>query len=394
MTRGAWMCRQQDDGLKIWLAPRVNEKPFTDPERAQKWRLSLASLLFLTVLLSDHLWFCAEAKLTRTRDKLDKLAFADMGDYPAENHMYSPSLHFPHGSLRKSENVIFIGNSTGRFWRPETCHPDSLSKNCFTFDDAEPLCRSLSDTKETQSVDLNLSDLYLSFCNSYSLLDLFYGLSSLDNLNCSLDTVTDGDVAGCSQCVQAYQRYDQHAQEKYEEFEILIQKYETDAYSVRTCMEECKMVYKSWLCSQYFQTTQMHCINKIPCKQYCLEVQKRCPFILPDNDDLIHGGSPSFICTGLLENHLSSSKAECCDVRWDFKPDNYSEGTVKRTHPSCHHKTSVTTSAASRLCNTRLKLCMLVLVLLHTISTLTAAQNPMGLDFWAVTTVEEGSSEE
>lgn len=70
MTRGAWMCRQYDDGLKIWLAaPRENEKPFIDSERAQKWRLSLASLLFFTVLLSDHLWFCAEAKLTRTRDK-------------------------------------------------------------------------------------------------------------------------------------------------------------------------------------------------------------------------------------------------------------------------------------------------------------------------------------
>ena len=70
MTRGAWMCRQYDDGLKIWLAaPRENEKPFIDSERAQKWRLSLASLLFFTVLLSDHLWFCAEAKLTRARDK-------------------------------------------------------------------------------------------------------------------------------------------------------------------------------------------------------------------------------------------------------------------------------------------------------------------------------------
>ncbi len=70
MTRGAWTCRQQDDGLKICFAPREDEKPlFTDSERAQRWRLSLASLLFITVLLSDHLWFCAEAKLTRTRDK-------------------------------------------------------------------------------------------------------------------------------------------------------------------------------------------------------------------------------------------------------------------------------------------------------------------------------------
>lgn len=42
----------------------------------------------------------------------------------------------------------------------------------------------------------------------------------------------------------------------------------------------------------------MHCSNRIPCRKYCLEVQQRCPFILPDNDELIYGGSPSFICTG------------------------------------------------------------------------------------------------
>ncbi|XP_035263873.1 NALCN channel auxiliary factor 1-like [Anguilla rostrata] len=390
MTRGAWMCRQQDDGLKIWFAPRENEKPFTDPERAQKWRLSLASLLFLTVLLSDHLWLCAEAKLTRTREKRpDKLAFTDMGDYQTVNHILSPNLHSPHSNLTKKGNAIFIGNSTKRLWRLETCHPDSLSKNCYTFDDAEPVCRGLSETQGTQSVDLNLSDFYLSFCNSYSLLDLFYGLSSPDNLNCSLDMIMDGNLVGCSQCVQAYQRYDQHAQEKYEEFEVMIQKYETDVYSVRTCMEECKVAYKPWLCSQYFQVTQMHCSNKISCKQYCLEVQQRCPFILPDNDDLIHGGSPSFICTGLLQKQSTNTETECCDVRWDFKADSQSKGTFKRTHPSCHHRTSVTTSAAARLCNSRLKLCVLVLVLI-----LTAAQNSTGLAIGSFSAVEESSTNE
>lgn len=58
------------------------------------------------------------------------------------------------------------------------------------------------------------------------------------------------------------------------------------------------MAYKPWLCAQYFPTTQLSCQRKVSCQQYCLEVQQSCPFILPDNDDLIHGGSPSFICTG------------------------------------------------------------------------------------------------
>ncbi|KAG8000592.1 hypothetical protein GBF38_017013 [Nibea albiflora] len=204
------------------------------------------------------------------------------------------------------------------------------------------------------------------------------------------------DLPGCTKCVRAYQSLDQQAEKNYREFELLVQKYETDAYSVRTCMEECKMVYKPWLCSQYFQTTQMHCSKRIPCGQYCLEVQQRCPFVLPDNDDLIHGGSPSFICTGLLEDYPSGvdPHAECCDVRWDLKVDNRSRGTLKRTHPPCQHRTSLSSSAACRLCNSRLKLCLLVLVLLHTVASLTASHNATGLGLPAITPLEESPANE
>ncbi|XP_029348730.1 transmembrane protein FAM155A [Echeneis naucrates] len=401
MTRGAWMRRHHDEGLKYWSAPRENEKPFTESERAQRWRLSLASLLFITVLLSDHLWFCAEAKLTRTRDKRsdEGLAITDMGDNPNSlpHRHRTPTSPDPH-RLNSEQDTIFLGNSTKSLWRMDACHPDSLSADCFTFTDAETVCLGLSGGGErgAQLSYVNLSDLYLSFCNTYSLLDLFNGFTSPVDLNCTLDTATGTDQPGCSRCVRAYQRLDLEAEENYREFELLVQKYETDVYSVRTCMEECKRVYKPWLCSQYFQTTQMHCSKRIPCGQYCLEVQQRCPFILPDNDDLIHGGSPSFICTGLLEDYSSgvNPDAECCDVRWDLKVDNRSRGTLKRTHPSCQHRTSLSSSAACRLCNSRLKLCLLVLVLLHTVASLTASHNATGLGLPTITPLEESPANE
>lgn len=44
--------------------------------------------------------------------------------------------------------------------------------------------------------------------------------------------------------------------------------------------------------------TQQECQRWVPCKQYCLEVQTRCPFILPDNEEMVYGGLPGFICTG------------------------------------------------------------------------------------------------
>uniref|UniRef100_A0A8B9D7Y5 Family with sequence similarity 155 member B n=1 Tax=Anser cygnoides TaxID=8845 RepID=A0A8B9D7Y5_ANSCY len=151
----------------------------------------------------------------------------------------------------------------------------------------------------------------------------------------------------CSSCVQAYQRLDQHAQEKYEEFDLLLEKYlQSDEYSVRSCVRDCKAVYKAWLCSEYFNVTQQQCRHRIPCKQYCLEVQTRCPFVLPDNDELIYGGLPGFICTGLLETQLPEEEAKCCEY---------------------HHSPSLLpVSAGSRLGSSRLRLCVLVLMLLHT----------------------------
>lgn len=240
------MRRQHNECLKYWSAPRENEKPFTEPERAQRWRQSLASLLFITVLLSDHLWFCAEAKLTRTRDKRsdEGHAISDAGEKkpnsPQPQHV--PKTPDPR-RLAREQDVIFIGNSTKPLWRMDTCHPDSVSRDCFTFTDALTVCLGLSGEEEegTQSAYVNLSDLYLSFCNSYSLLDLFYGFTSPDVLNCSLDTAMGVDLLGCAECVRAYQRLDRQAEENYREFELLVQKYETDAYSVRTCMDECKV---------------------------------------------------------------------------------------------------------------------------------------------------------
>uniref|UniRef100_A0A8D2Q1N1 Family with sequence similarity 155 member B n=1 Tax=Varanus komodoensis TaxID=61221 RepID=A0A8D2Q1N1_VARKO len=159
-------------------------------------------------------------------------------------------------------------------------------------------------------------------------------------------------------CLEAYQRLDQHAQEKYEEFDLLLEKYlQAEDYSVRSCVQDCKAVYKAWLCSEYFKVTQLQCQHRIPCKQYCLEVQTRCPFVLPDNDELIYGGLPGFICTGLLESQLPDRDAKCCDVRWDScerHPESSDNASAGPTDSEPFHR------------NSRIRLCVLVLMLLHT----------------------------
>ncbi|XP_068612659.1 LOW QUALITY PROTEIN: NALCN channel auxiliary factor 1-like [Brachionichthys hirsutus] len=152
--------------------------------------------------------------------------------------------------------------------------------------------------------------------------------------------------------------------------------------------------YKPWLCAQYFPTTQRACRRTMPCRQHCLEVQQSCPFILPDNDDLIHGGSPSFICTGLLGDQQSESEAECCDVRWDSRMDSPPGGTLKRTASSCQQGASVTSAASPRLCSGRLKICLLALVLLHTVIIISASHNSTLGGVAAIFSPEEKASSE
>ncbi|XP_058010625.1 NALCN channel auxiliary factor 2-like [Ahaetulla prasina] len=284
----------------------------------------------------------------------------------------------------------------------------------------------------------------LPFCDAYTAWDLLLGMAGPESLDCSLSNLlmdflsaAAGAQRGeaCSSCLEAYQRLDQHAQEKYEEFELLLEKYlQAEDYSVRSCIRDCKAVYKAWLCSEYFDVTQLQCQHRIPCKQYCLEVETRCPFVLPDNDELVYGGLPGFLCTGLLENQLPDPEAKCCDMQWDScdpQPDRSYNTSSKSTksesfhsprHEAPHHQQEqqqqqqqkeqqqqeqkqhyhlyyhhhqypppslLPVSAGSRLSHSKIRLCVLVLMLLHTMVSFSGVHSSEGLSLEVLPAVEE-----
>ncbi|XP_070616241.1 NALCN channel auxiliary factor 2 [Erythrolamprus reginae] len=263
----------------------------------------------------------------------------------------------------------------------------------------------------------------LAFCDAYTTWDLLLGMAGPESLDCSLPNLLLDFLSGarrgeaCSSCLEAYQRLDQHAQEKYEEFELLLDKYlQAEDYSVRSCIRDCKAVYKAWLCSEYFDVTQLQCQHRIPCKQYCLEVETRCPFVLPDNDELVYGGLPGFLCTGLLESPLPDPEAKCCDVQWDScdpqadhshntsAPSTGSESPHSPRHEQerkqhyhlyyHHHQypppSLLPVSAGSRLSPSRIRLCVLVLMLLHTMVSFSGVHSSEGLTLEVLPAVEEG----
>ncbi|MBN3301378.1 F155B protein, partial [Amia calva] len=261
MIRGAWMYRREDDAvLKICCAPKQNDKPCADSERAQKWRMSLASLLFFTVLLSDHLWLCAGVKL-RSKERGFRKAWSNATD----------GVHLV---LNEEKCDIFLSNSTKSAAPSPHCtdvhnHPD-LESACTKLHLQQPGFGSSFSTPSSFSSQLLLAyfrNFSLSFCDSYTISDLLLGMANPDSLNCSLHNLIwdlgsgagdDGDL--CSTCIQAYTRLDQHAQEKYEEFDFLFLKYLSEEYSVRSCIGDCKVSPYYLLASQFG-----FCLNTFLC---------------------------------------------------------------------------------------------------------------------------------
>ncbi|XP_053745491.1 NALCN channel auxiliary factor 1 isoform X2 [Panthera pardus] len=94
----------------------------------------------------------------------------------------------------------------------------------------------------------------------------------------------------------------------------------------------------------------------------------------------------------LYETFLTNDEPECCDVRREERPSKPSRGTVGTSGPC--HRTSLTVSSATRLCNSRLKLCVLVLILLHTVLTASATQNSTALSVGGINALEDSSARE
>ncbi|XP_068552821.1 NALCN channel auxiliary factor 2 isoform X2 [Anas acuta] len=250
MIRGAWLSPRGGGGA-VCCAPRRSDKPAADPERAQKWRLSLASLLFFTVLLSDHLWLCAAAAKLRARERSG--AGRPRGRGPR--------------ALGEAEDggagggcEAFVGNLSRPPAAPGPCPAPrgDLDSACARLGSLQRLLGSFAGGQLAGTAPAPRSllqayfgNLNLSFCDSYTIWDLLREMAGPDSLDCSLDNLmldlvaaaAAGALGGeaCSSCVQAYQRLDQHAQEKYEEFDLLLEKYlQSDEYSVRSCVRDCK----------------------------------------------------------------------------------------------------------------------------------------------------------
>ncbi|XP_075040619.1 NALCN channel auxiliary factor 2-like isoform X3 [Mixophyes fleayi] len=269
MIRGAWMYPREDEAvLKICWEPRHSDKPCADSERAQRWRMSLASLLFFTVLLSNHLWLVSAGAKARgnfsyshqpARGEQANLSLLSRQSFPGEgrgcwdnflSNSTKSAAHTPHCTGARSSHLdtactkLHLQRHRGSVApsSPQTSSSRSYAPSSTSYNQRRNFLKAY------------FNNFTLSFCDTYTILDLLLGMSNPDSLNCSLENLmedfvgtaaassalTDDEV--CSNCIQAYQRLDQHAQEKYEEFDFVLEKYlQSGEYSVRSCVGDCKM---------------------------------------------------------------------------------------------------------------------------------------------------------
>ncbi|XP_055055658.2 NALCN channel auxiliary factor 2 isoform X2 [Misgurnus anguillicaudatus] len=374
MVTGARRCgRKLDAEVEICCLTEPNDKPCAEPEKVQRWRMSLASLLFFTALLSDHLWLCAGGK-PRSRDRTHR-------------RTWSNASHDAQTGLRDEDCGVLLSNLTEN--RPECVDADARRR-----EPLESACSTLYRQKNSSvssfysvpvptvsphAVLEYFRNFSLSFCDVLTIADLLESMASPQGLDCSLANVIrdlfsggpeDGDV--CSACVHEYVLLDQHAQEKYEEFDILSRKYIADDYSVRAQAHLCQFPSGSAKGGSRASATVVRSQPAAPSSYPTMTVccMPACPaFSVQVNINN----------TGLQEEYLASQGPQCCDVRWNGCDSAVGAACALTRFPgsfSLHRRlSSGAVSYTNRLHGSKLKLCVLVLFLLHTVISITTLQH-------------------
>ncbi|XP_078738947.1 NALCN channel auxiliary factor 1-like [Lampetra fluviatilis] len=423
--------RQQ---LKAWRGPRCCEKPFTDPESAQKWRLSLAALLFFTVLLSDHLWLCAEA--TRPMDTSNSSSNSSSSCLEGPQSSEQSRVRVAHRLVRNdsladdddTDDTDSVTAAAAAAWGATSPAGAFLGERLGPETDLGPgsewsvaiagVCGTAADSAASADRDAALRKT-MPFCNRYTLGDAVAAYSpraEAEAWRCPGAAAGKGateaaEAAGsggsCRACLAEFVRRDAEARGKHREFEEMMAKY-VPRGSLPGWTPRCKSEYRRWLCAELLAVAQSGCVSPRPCRLHCLAVLGACPFILPDSDDHLHGGLPGFLCPDFPGRGSPNPTHEplCCD----WWPDSVPALPTQRQQQGQQEQQAVTGAAAASeeevpsssssptsssssssssppppssracrpCCSSRLRLCALVLALLHAVVTVAALGHAPG----------------
>ncbi|XP_006822951.1 NALCN channel auxiliary factor 2-like isoform X2 [Saccoglossus kowalevskii] len=264
------------------------ERPYQ--EVLQRWRLSLASLLFFTILLSNH----------------------DLCHIFAWQTCSSPSIS------EYFERFIQLPPSNDTGWENQCFH--------FSDDLVMDLCNQTL-THRTQLLQYIQDNVRLRFCTSIPFLNLF----SNSKENC----LTLSDPQECSVCMHTLQQNDSAVRTMFGYFADILDRYDcNDSFSVLWQCEDCLVAYKDWMCAMelgFYENGE----KVLPCLDICHKVAAQCPYLLPN---FTYTGLPVFFCPDYRDlkfNPIYGTQPTC--FRCSTSNDTLSEQRQTSNSLQCLH---------------------------------------------------------
>lgn len=211
------------------------EKPIRDV--LQRWRISLASLLFFITMVTETSGITLKLSTPRILEEVFSIQ--------PTNHVYS-------------------------------------RHQCLSLRREYDLCDLTLDVRQEQ-----MRNLHLKFCDLYPL----YSIVNSRTREC----IVNGTPKECRQCLRELEQLDADVDSMFCGFDDLIDRYDcAQPFASKWTCADCAESYKNWLCAMhvpYYVGDE----KVLPCVEFCVNVEEICPFFRPQIL-VTHAGDPSFIC--------------------------------------------------------------------------------------------------
>ncbi|XP_070538998.1 NALCN channel auxiliary factor 1-like [Ptychodera flava] len=270
----------------------VAERPYQ--ELLQRWRLSLASLLFFTILLSNQ----------------------DLGNVFAWRTCSSTSIP--------------------EYFVPLPCNNNlGIDEQCFhlTGEFVDDLCNITAECRTKQR------DIRLPFCTSIPFSNLFADSSE----NC----LSLSQPEECRTCLHNILANDTSVKMIFQDFTDIIGRYDCDhGFSDIFGCDDCLIAYKEWICATEFRFYENGELIR-PCFETCGKVAARCPYLLPN---ITYTGLPTFVCPGVRNikfNDIYDSPPSCFACVSNSEQGNTSSERVSKRADVCTFEVMNSTNSSS-----------------------------------------------
>ncbi|CAH1244807.1 FAM155B [Branchiostoma lanceolatum] len=276
----------------------------------QKWRPAISSLLLLSLLLVDDVREAVAMK------DVPKMPPAHVSEKKTSNRCYYKGFSTKAGTIACTEPT-----ELPKEWRLPFCA-------LFTVGDILP--------SEGQHF-LNNSGLQLSnilhkqkesihgLCPTHNLAECLDEFNRTGSHECLIWGSPSRNESVCERCLDLVLFLDTCLRTAFESSMLTLQRHCgcQDDYAMRWRCDACETAYRDWFCAENLPFYREGVLKR-PCGSFCLDMERSCPYLLPDSP---YAGESGFSCPGHVYGVQAKNipKDNDCYTKCDLKRDADSE---------------------------------------------------------------------